>query len=82
MFTIEYRINGTIIGVVYGHNDGLDANRQDKKQEVCRYTWRYHDIGDGVVYKGEISHDRAAGLLVLVAKITIEAEKQKASKVA
>lgn len=68
MFTIEYRINGALIAVLYGHNEGvvrLDGNAD----AICRYTWRYTEVDTGRMVSGEIEHLRPLGLLPLATRI-------------
>ena len=79
MFTMEYRINGALLGVIYGHNKGdvpaiaRDAGRTVDMVAPCLYEWRYHDIESGAVYSGEVIHDRDDGLHELVRLIANKA---------
>lgn len=69
MFTVEIRINGALLGVIYGHNEGAAP---PKKGEVdpCHYTWRYHDIeSDTGPLRGSLVHERRHGLNALVRRI-------------
>lgn len=71
MFTIENRINGVLIGVLYGHNEGFGDDLTN-----YRYSWHYHDIEAGTVKSGSITHRRADGLVALTAAILADIVKQ------
>jgi len=65
MFTAELKINGCLVGVLYGHNEGDIVSEPG----VCEYHYHYHDIEGGEVLSGDIKHLREAGLRSLVGKI-------------
>jgi len=64
MFTIESRINGALIGVIYGHNEGHTDD-----YEICNYTYCYTEISTGESIRGKLTHKRSDGLTKLVAAI-------------
>lgn len=53
MFTAELKINGALLAVLYGHNEGYTG-----ADDTCRYTIHYHNIGAGTVESGEVLHAR------------------------
>lgn len=66
MFTAELKVNGVLIGVLYGHNEGYVDNGSD----VCIYTWVYHRVDSMLKPQfGEVDHARSAGLAKLVGNI-------------
>ena len=76
MFSVEVRINGSMIGHIYGHNEGFTNN--SKKYDECNYTYQYYDVQEGIVYSGEVKHERQDGIEELLKRIL---QKQCRSKV-
>ena len=74
MFTVELKINGTLIAHVYGHNEGFDEKTGDYK-----YRYEYYEVESRKVTNGIITHDRKKGLNALVSSILTHAEKEKVS---
>jgi hypothetical protein len=66
MFTIESRINGMLIGVIYGQNMGF---ADEPNEDMCQYNYTYTDIKDGVSILGSVNHHRDQGLAKLVVAI-------------
>lgn len=66
MFTVELKINGTMIGHIYGHNEGLED------EGLTKYSWEYYRIESRKVTSGTVLHHRDDGLESLVAKILEE----------
>ena len=67
MFSAELKVNGVIVGMLYGHNKGY----ADKKATPeCDYYIEYHTFGEYCknVVTGNIIHDRDDGLGLLVSK--------------
>lgn len=64
MFTIETRINGALIDVIYGHNDGPVA-----MGDTCTYRIHRHEIETGKVESFEVEHKRSDGMRALVQNI-------------
>ena len=69
MFSADLKINGMLIGHLYGHNTGLDPK---SPPGVYRYYIEYHSIGGAkegfTVTSDYIAHVRKEGLERLVIK--------------
>ncbi len=63
MFSTEIRVNGEMIGHLYGQNKGQSFSTQ------YDYFYRYYDVATGKVTEGEVKHNRPEGIQVLIAKI-------------
>lgn len=74
MFTIETRINGALIGVLYGRNEG--PSDPPGFQDRCRYTYRHHDVQSGKVREGEVIHYRTDGITNLVSRIFADMDEK------
>lgn len=72
MFNVEIRVNGTMIGHIYGRNI-TPATKQGVGLDL--YTWEYYKPESRTVVKGVVSHDRDAGIEKLVGKILLEVTK-------
>jgi hypothetical protein len=70
MFTLELRINGALIGHIYGRN--IKVLSKDK----CKYKYEYYEPGNKETFKGEIVHDRKKGIRALVCGILKRIEKE------
>ena len=57
MFTLEFRINGALIGVVYGHNEGAVD-----EYGFYTYKYHYHQVERGNVISGFVQHFRDDGV--------------------
>jgi hypothetical protein len=64
MFTFEIRINGSLIGHIYGHNEA----RSDKEGRT-EYSYEYYDVENRQTHKGTVFHRRNDGIRPLVTKI-------------
>jgi len=69
MFTVELRVNGALVGHVYGRNVGDGAQGRD------RYAWEYYEpeLG-GRLLTGVVEHLRSDGLAKLAAKVLKEVQ--------
>jgi hypothetical protein len=65
MFTIEIKINGSMIGHIYGHNEGLAP--EGKGETV--YRWEYYRTESRELQNGTALHKRGDGIEALVCKI-------------
>ena len=63
MFTVEIRINGTLISHIHGHNEMEVVDGKD------RYSFEHYAVESRKVKRGEVWHDRNDGIDALVAKI-------------
>lgn len=72
MFTIEIKINGNLIGHIYGRNMGM-------KGEETQYVYEYYEPDTPKLIKGEVLHDRDAGIRPLICKILNDIENPKIS---
>jgi hypothetical protein len=69
MFTVEIRINGSLIGHVYGRNKG------DNNDGTSSYEYEYYEPEQRKVKKGKVDHRRMDGAVPLVVKILSDAVK-------
>lgn len=73
MFTVEIKINGALIGALYGHNEGTISGNFG--EDLCKYRFSYWVPETGRIINGTHAHVREAGMLALVQdlinKITI-----------
>ena len=74
MFSVEIKINGSLIQHIYGHNEGLVEG--GKRFDTSKYTYDVYDVEDHKLKKGEIIHDRSDGIGKLIGKILIDAERK------
>lgn len=74
MFTVELKINGAPIGVLYGHNTLVGG---DDGKTV--YHYEYYAMNSGKVVAGNVVHTRSEGLAKLAA-ICLEAAVQGGGK--
>lgn len=68
MLTIEMKINGTIIGQIYAHNEGGALG-------FCDYKWHCYMMdlqGNPTLYEGLTSHQRQKGFTALAEKLLKE----------
>ena len=68
MFSVDIKINGVLIAHLYGQNRGY---ADYLRSEDSSYKYEYHVInkrGTPVVY-GNLTHNRADGIEILVHKI-------------
>lgn len=72
MFTAELKINGCLIGVLYGTNKG-PASGAD---ESYRYEYAYHAIGKSRVTIGKTVHKYNDGLEKLVGSILVKLREE------
>lgn len=64
MFTFEIRINGSLIGHIYGHNESrTDDEGRDE------YSYEYYGVESRRVRKGTVFHHRRSGIRKLVTLI-------------
>ncbi len=54
MFTAEIKVNGSMIGHIYGHNEGIVP---EGKGETT-YSWEYYRTGSRELKKGTTLHYR------------------------
>ena len=65
MFTIEIKINGAMIGHIYGHNEGLDPEGSGD----TTYKWEYYRVESRKLEHGKVLHNRDCGIESLICKI-------------
>lgn len=69
--SIELKINGTIIGHIYYHNEGYITEGE------CQYLYEYHSWPNGVtITDGVVIHTRVQGVEVLAELILREINKK------
>lgn len=60
MLTIEYKINGILIGQIYAHNEGFNETF-----DKCTYKYHYYSTGgnnnEGLLINGRVDHFRKDG---------------------
>lgn len=69
MFTVEIKINGSLIGHIYGHNEGDSPDGKGDK-----YRYEYYEPETREVRNGNVVHRRSDGIRKLVAAILNDAE--------
>ena len=60
MFTIEIKINGSLIGHIYGINKGDGPNK------TTRYNYEYYEPEIRRLITGSVLHKRENGIRVLI----------------
>ena len=74
MFSVEVKINGILIGHLYGHNKGYMES--DDLSDECLYSYEWFEPGTGKeVKRGNITHKRDDGMVKLLSKIFKKLEK-------
>ena len=71
MFTVELKVNGALVGHIYGVNKGLYL---EGKGETI-YDYEYYDVGKRDLIKGEVLHKREGGIKCLIKLILEDVEK-------
>lgn len=71
MFTIEIKINGTMIGHIYGRNLCVQENG------LSLYDYEYYEPEIPKLQRGTISHCREQGIRKLVKLILSDVDKQE-----
>ncbi len=70
MFTVEIKINGSMIGHVYGRNVG-------DTPKGSQYDYEYYDVENRKIVGGKILHKRERGIKALIASILADTETKK-----
>jgi hypothetical protein len=70
MFTFEIRINGSLVGHVYGENKGLEPCGK-----LTKYFYTYFKPESGRVIKGHVRHERNGGIEPLLSLILADVQK-------
>ena len=60
MFTVEIKINGSLISHIYGHNEG------DLLDGTSLYRYEYYETETRKVRNGKVAHKRNAGIRELI----------------
>jgi len=68
MFTVEIRINGTLIAHVYGRNVGSGS-----KQGLTHYYYELYRTGNRNLITGDVEHKRDNGIEALIVKVLADA---------
>lgn len=63
MFTVEVRINGSLIAHISGHN------KEELMDGSCAYSYELYEVESKRISTGSVNHSRQDGILPLVAKI-------------
>jgi len=74
MFTVEIKINGSLIGHIYGQNMGQVPSGK------TRYEYDYYDVDRREKTKGELLFQREDGIRALVAAILSKEDKSSKGK--
>jgi len=69
MFTMEIRINGTMIAHIYGRNTG------ETKDGAHEYVYELYETETRGVVNGTVYHKRQEGIKKLVSAILADADK-------
>ena len=76
MFTVEIKINGTMIVHIYGLNKCEITDTGETK-----YDYEIYEVSTRQVKSGSINHFRSKGVAPLVASILLDSEKEKENEV-
>lgn len=68
MFTIEIKVNGALIGHIYGRNTG---EYEDGK---TKYAYEYYEPEEPRIRKGHVLHQRDHGIRPLITAILKDLE--------
>jgi len=71
MFTVEIKINGSLIGHIYGHNEGVDKNNNTE------YTYEYYRPESRKLVNGKILFRREDGIENLICSILEDYSKKQ-----
>lgn len=77
MFTVEVRINGSLISHIYGHNEGPSPT--GKFQEDV-YTYELYEVESRNVRNGQVTHYRPNGINALIGMILSDVDKREPKK--
>ncbi|MFW6120726.1 MAG: hypothetical protein ACOC80_07470 [Petrotogales bacterium] len=64
MFSIEFRINGVLIGVIKGRNLGYKMRNRGHL-----YNYKLYDLTDEHEGEGNVIHDKTDGIYILIREI-------------
>jgi hypothetical protein len=73
MFTVEIRINGSLINHIYGHNEG--PSRTKNGEDAYRYE--LYEVESRKMTNGTVSHNRGNGINALVVAILTDSAKNR-----
>jgi hypothetical protein len=73
MFTVEIKVNGAMVGHLYGHNADMGIT-------TAQYRYEYHPIGHGELLLGGVEHFRPDGIEALVRKILTDVINRRSDK--
>jgi len=65
MLTVEIKINGMVVGMIYSANKGKNF----EKEEFNNYKFEYWRPGEGVISRGTLLHKPEDGVEVLAQSI-------------
>lgn len=72
MFTMEVRINGTMICHIYGRN--INHTNGKYSGDTDKYSYELYQVESKKIRKGTVFHNRSKGILVLLKKIIEKVE--------
>ena len=67
MFTVEIKINGSLINHIYGHNEGSSPDGRGDQ-----YRYELYEVETRAVKNGRVTHKRSDGINKLVAAILLD----------
>jgi hypothetical protein len=78
MFTIEIKINGSLIGHIYGRNTTAELYCANPEKSTVEdyYKYEYYEPETRELIRGDIKHIRADGIRPLIIKILNNVERQ------
>jgi len=71
MFTVEIRINGSLITHIYGHNEGTVPGGKDQ------YRYEVYHVEERALVNGTVKHHYGEGITKLVQLILKDADEKK-----
>jgi hypothetical protein len=75
MFTAELKINGLLVGHLYGVNKGPVVSEQ--VNDLCHYEYHYYDTESGTVVHGNLVYRQSNGLPALVSECLTDAKDKR-----
>jgi len=77
MFSVEIKLNGSMIAHIYGRNiTQYSAYDNLKNLDESEYIFEYYEPEIGELIKGNVSHKRSDGIVPLIIKILKNASKK------
>jgi len=80
MFTVETKVNGTLISHLICTNIGMVDTSQFANKDMCIYDFEYYKAGYDII-KDSVTHNRLDGIEELINKIMQRVRLHQLNKV-